>query len=487
MKLEIPIVVLMLFRVAKMGCFRPSVTTTNSFKMVVRTGWVSTHVDEKLPKVIANAKMQLKVPFRGPETKQMFRLITRRDFEGAMKVYDNMKEAGIERMGSELYALLSVCSKAEHLDRVLEIVHELESAGHVHVETSYLALIRCYAANGQVDKAVQLIQETVDFGIEPRQRIFQPLLDSPVIAGNLTRTLEIIAYMRSLNVRLRGQQLTSLLSTLGDPNTRKELRENPKVKAELDMVLTESCDELLGLSTLNMQEIVMAVNNISAAAFIDQGVLVDSLADIRSTIISTQNMGIDGSVTALNASFERGYGLLDEDVPLPNNNDPALPIGQDETSVQLIHEKYVVLSERLKLLQAQYKNNHTEASSNSSSNNIINATESLTSTSTSGNNNEYSTNATTSLSSAGISSAALSNFYQSEKFKTARVVEISSSTCKCPNCDGEMLPLLLNDEEKSNIRSAILDVARAKDIGQERNMKVCYCVIFYNDTPVRIL
>jgi len=432
----------------------------------------------------------------------IFKMIRAKDFEGAMELYDQMKDKNIKRKDSMLLALLSVCHKAAHLSKALEIVEEIHEQMIPHGETSYLTLVRCHADAGEVDRALELIREMVDVAaIEPRQRAFQPVLDKLSDMGDILQLLEVQAYMQQLGLKLRGEQIVSFLSTLGLPSVQRLVQADGEtaVCEKLHELLAEAGDELLGLSTEEIIQIVSRVQHqplptattaavaaaqsvnfpvaavhateavgseaftenvinrqhgkfdISAARqkVIEDGILVESMADIRSQIISNESASIDGSVVALNATFSSVVSAVDGSLRAPASNDPSIPVGQDATTVQLVPEKYVVLTEAVKAAAAITKTTATSkvASEEEDTELEIDAT---------------SRNAI--AAEAELSSHSL-------KHQPARIVDISTHTGRCPNCDGEVLPLKITEEERTLVRSALHEIASARSANQSRYLE----------------
>jgi len=238
--------------------------------------------------------------------------------------------------------------------------------------------------------------------------------------------------MSRLSVTLRDEPITALLLSLGCKNSDdavnnkiKAAIRDPSVIQDINELLFDAANKLLGLSTLSMQKIVMKLNNLTSSEVIDQGILVESLDDIRSQII--QKHSDDGSVIALNASFERSISILDTNLPSCQTHNPSIPVGQDYANVQLLPEKYVVLAERKKLLEKLSK---TISHSSDSHEHVDDGGE-----------------------------------RGQMVMQIARMVDISNKSCRCPNCNGELRPLLISEEEKHRVRIALHKIvsSRSKD------------------------
>lgn len=364
-----------------------------------------------------------------------------RDYDKCMQAYDEMKLEDTPNREKSFLVLLSLCHKAEHLSKAHEIVEDMLRFNISHSETSYIALVRCYANAGQTDKALSLIDELILDGIELKPRIFQPVLDEYSNNGDVYKLLEQLKRMNRLNVTLRDDPITALLLSLGCKNSDdavnnkiKAALRDPSVIEAINELLFDAANKLLGLSTLSMQKIVMKLNNLTSSEVIDQGILVESLDDIRSQVIHSQKD--DGSVIALNASFERSISILDGTLPSSQTYNPSIPVGQDYANVQLLPEKYVISSERKKLLDKlsqQRINNSSGSDASDGDGDVINS--------------EYMTSMTKQI---------------------ARMVDISNKSCRCPNCNGELRPLLISEEEKRRVRIALHKIVSSRSNDQRQ-------------------
>ena len=56
--------------------------------------------------------------------------------------------------------------------------------------------------------------------------------------------------------------------------------------------------------------------------------------------------------------------------------------------------------------------------------------------------------------------------------RRARLVDISRTTCLCPNCGGKLIPLLLDEEERQRVRTGLMKIASTASMNQLRNIQV---------------
>lgn len=331
----------------------------------------------------------------GPEWIDFLAGVKARDFAAVCKAVDDMKSAGMVIKDSYLFTFLSVCTKAEHLSKAIEITEHLKAKRATFTEGVHLALIRCLADAGKLDKAVALIQEIVHNKGELKPRLFQPILEKLLHSGDLHRMLALVKYMVHLKVVVGEEQLTAMLSVLQHRQVREQLQTDIEMRNTLNALLTEISEELIGIYTENMHQIVSAVNNISLEQAKEQGVLVTTAADITGEIISTEETAEPGVVLAMNTSYHRVATLLTERNAFMES-DFTVADGAEPIPLQLVPEKYVVLFE--------------------------NSSETL-----------------------------LQGLLEQQRRLPARVVDISRRTSRCPNCDQEVMPLLLSDEDKRHV------------------------------------
>jgi tetratricopeptide (TPR) repeat protein len=249
------------------------------------------------------------LPHRNEDTMKLYKHAKNRDYQSAMEVYEFVKQQSNRRFQrSELFALMSLCCKKEHLPQLHELVLQLSSSfgkDAKTMETSHLAYIRCYADAGDFKTAFVYLEELIQSDIDLRQRVFQPLIEALSAQDDIEQLLGVFWYMKEKNFGIRNDQLSALLMSLSKPGIQETLRREPHLLESFHKVLADAAQELLGLPTSALKQIVASVNHISIDEVVDQGVLVESIVDISDRIISTENFSQSGCVIALNASFEK--------------------------------------------------------------------------------------------------------------------------------------------------------------------------------------
>lgn len=160
-------------------------------------------------------------------------------------------------------------------------------------------------------------------------------------------------------------------------------------------MLEALAEKLLGVQYTTAIDIVQMHSGLAAAEVHEQGVLVETVSDIRGDIQSS-SVYMDGTVTASIATYTGTRTRVDQ---------PQQHETERKLKSRMHPQKYVVLYE--------------------------NGTRSLL------------------PSHRAHGSAAAARFLRS------RIVGISSRTCRCPNCDRQITPLGLTDADKAHIRSKL--------------------------------
>ena len=56
--------------------------------------------------------------------------------------------------------------------------------------------------------------------------------------------------------------------------------------------------------------------------------------------------------------------------------------------------------------------------------------------------------------------------------RRARLVDIGSRSCLCPNCGAQLIPLLLDEEERKRVRLGLMKIASTSSMNQLKNIQV---------------
>ena len=183
----------------------------------------------------------------------------------------------------------------------------------------------------------------------------------------------------------------------------------PSMLKEFEDIMEDTSKELLGMESAEMKKLVSVFSNKSNEEVDDLGILVQSKDDIVGDII-VNNMNTNGSVIALNDSYVNTQTAFSDTLCSPVTSDPTLPIVGSSVleNVVQINEKYIIVDE------------------------------------------------------AGKDAGAP---------LPARLVDISNSTCLCPNCGDKLMPLLLSEDERHRVRVALMKIASMSSLQQCKNLQ----------------
>ena len=347
------------------------------------------------------------------ETK-MFQFVRAKDFESAMKLYEQLKAEGFPTRPTMYNALLNVCSKKEHLASALQLFNETQRS-----ETAYLALIRCYAAAGEIDTALGLVAELEKANLEPRLRTYHPIFEAICSKGDIEGALRLTTVMLDKKIVPRSDHLELLIATAASASASSSASSSSSSSASasasvsVDGIVSRLSVDLLGMQSDEMQRLVGSLRGLTPEEVQREGVLVESIEAIRGAIINEQKNSAQSeqSEQSEHSTGERkGEGEGEGEAvmavcnkylfplarftgtsPVPAQADAGLPVGASSASeVASYNERYSVLG----------------------------------------------------------SAQAAPGF-------TARIVDVSDRTGRCPNCASPLQRLVLTEQERSRVRAAL--------------------------------
>jgi len=140
--------------------------------------------------------------------------------------------------------------------------------------------------------------------VEPKLRAYQPYLQSLCEKDkNPHRAVQVLQEMIARNVIPSGDDLKMLLIVAQLTNSYSNLT----LSMELNRVIDALSVHLVGFMSTEAVSLVSSYRNITREEVEKEGVLVQDIGIIRefSEMILSDSRSIDGTVTALNASFTR--------------------------------------------------------------------------------------------------------------------------------------------------------------------------------------
>jgi hypothetical protein len=347
--------------------------------------------------------------------------IRAKDHDGAVQAFHEMAALQPAIQDHDYMALLGVCYKAEHLPLVLSTMEKLKGKPVKRVVSLYVALIRCSTDAGRLNEAVNIIQDLVSQKLELRPRVFQPLLDALSAKGDVARSFAVLKYMIALKVVVNEEQLVPLVSLLGHPNVCNKLQTDLVMSDTFHAIMREVSRELLGVYRSNAQQAAQGATGLTAKQVEDQGILVETAEDIKGDVLES-TLAEDGRLIAHNISYPTmKTSLVDVISIMENERSQYTP-----NDAQSVPENYTVLYE----------------------------------------------NGTRALLSSHLSSSTDCTNPVASRFQRSRIVSISSRTCRCPNCDLQITPIGLSEQEKQHVRDELFKLVRMSRGNMLHNLNV---------------
>ena len=338
------------------------------------------------------------------ETK-MFQFVRAKDFESAMKLHEQMKAEGLSTRPIMYNALLNVCSKKEHLTSALQLFNETHRS-----ETAYLALIRCYAAAGEIDTALGLVAELEAANLEPRLRTYHPIFEAVCSRGDIEGALRLTTVMLDKKIVPRSDHLELLIATAAAASSGPSA--SASASASLDGIVSRLSIDLLGMQSDEMQRLVGSLRGLTPEEVQREGVLVESVEAVRGTILNEalhgegQGQGEGGDVMAVCNKYLFPLARFTGTSPVPAQADAGLPVGASSASEMVSYnQRYSVLGPE-----------------------------------------------------------------QAAPGFAARIVDVSDLTGRCPNCASPLQRLVLTDQERGRVRVALGSVVEAFSPVQHKAM-----------------
>jgi hypothetical protein len=282
---------------------------------------------------------------------------------------------------------------------------------HGHVQATYerpansalaeaearLHEIRLLINAGQVQDATQLAKALVKDcaeNLSPQNALYQ---------FSRTGSIEVmVAYLKRMQElgTITGKEFTWLLLQTGQQPVRDKMAQDAELRNTVHDLLDVVSGKLLGITYTSALDIAKTTNSLESVETVqEQGVLVETVSDIRGDIISS-SVYMDSTVTASIATYTGTKVRLAD---LHNEADP--PEGQ--LTATMHPQMYVALYE----------------------------------------------NGTRNLLPSHLNDGAITT-----RFLRSRLVDISSRSCRCPNCDRKLTPPSIAPQEKQRIRDKLRDV-----------------------------
>eukprot|EP01034_Spumella_vulgaris_P023915 gene23915-30194_t len=250
----------------------------------------------------------------------------------------------------------------------------------------------------------------------PKLRALLPILEAACRTNDVHHLIFIMQFMQQLNIENQAEPLTLFLEAVG----RNGHLLSAKQHSDVNDLLHHAGNKLLGLPMIDMQRVAASFGRTSLESVQHDGVLVETLDDIRGAIMDSSALRVDGSVQAVDINFDGSVSQVVRALPRLTNVDPSIPIGQHsdyqlDGSEEAVREpappqKFVIRS-------------------------VLEAMSSL-----------HGAEANTARNSFSASSA--------------RIVHVSSTQCRCPNCLTVLEPSFVTEADRVQVRAALRNVSK---------------------------
>merc|ERR1719416_46560 len=133
-------------------------------------------------------------------------------------LYEEMKQRNISRNTITFNTILNSIARCGLMDRVPEILADMRNSEPQAVPdlVTYSTIIKGYCQSGNVDKALELLQQMVtEAGLRPDEGMYNSLLDGCAREQRLEEALRLLAEMRKEKVAPSNYTLSILCKLLG--------------------------------------------------------------------------------------------------------------------------------------------------------------------------------------------------------------------------------------------------------------------------------
>lgn len=278
---------------------------------------------------------------------ELLALVKSRNFDAAMAMYDqlDLKAIPIKQRRKMLFLSISACYKKDHLRKAKKIIDDMTDNDVVLTEQCYLSLIRCYSDGMMIDEAVATIKLMTRLEIEPKIRNLHPIIEAACnynnavigedtisdVVGNTASTntvgatsassgnskdgalkvLEILQLAKDLNIKIWSEHIVLFIEMLSRSNI---LMNDEKLRAVANEMISELSSDITEVPVDQVVRIAKAVHGYynvcsnsgtqnNSMKCMDEEVLVNSVHDIVDQIVDKSQLGIDGSLIAVNTNI----------------------------------------------------------------------------------------------------------------------------------------------------------------------------------------
>jgi len=135
------------------------------------------------------------------------------NLEGAMCIFNSLKEGGVELNSIVYNTVLDACVKCHNLKAASDWMAQIQAAGMTDV-VSFNILVKGYLMQGDLPKARSAMDDMKKVGLQPNRVTFNELLNAAVAKGTRRDIWDLVKEMKSAEVPPNQVTCSILLKTL---------------------------------------------------------------------------------------------------------------------------------------------------------------------------------------------------------------------------------------------------------------------------------
>eukprot|EP01041_Mallomonas_annulata_P002215 gene2215-4303_t len=364
-----------------------------------------------------------------------------KDFTESYELYNQIKQFPFQNEKRVNEAMLSVCFKKDHLEFAQEMFNGMVKRKVAPTESAYLALIRCYSDNFQIEEAFAIIKQMNIIGIEIKLRTYHPILEALCQSNRTFEALELLHHMKDISIYPRTEQIALILAAA----KRSQSFENKEFVTRLNEILFACSTEVVGVSYMELLKLGQIMKDDSNTTF-DSTVLINTMQTITGTILSEETPTSSTSLpTNVKSRRILAMNAYLQETPLATSNEISSKkrLFQHSSGYEVpikwqpeLYELLITPSSSTSLLPLPLS--------------VSSSNEQHPSPHLNGNHHRSSC---------------------STPAATARVVDIANEDCSCPNCGAKLNLFLPTEEQRQQTRVSLMKTVSLSSLPNARNLQ----------------
>jgi len=124
----------------------------------------------------------------------------RGDADGAMKMFEELKEAGLQMNLVAYSTLVDAQAKSGNVEKAMELMSEMRRDGIEPNTITYSSLLKGLCMKGDLDQGLKVFKEMASLGLHPDTVMFNTLLDGAVRCSRFSLCDQVIEEMKATGV-----------------------------------------------------------------------------------------------------------------------------------------------------------------------------------------------------------------------------------------------------------------------------------------------